>query len=275
MTATSHAATLRDGTRIGYTIHAPADAAARADLPRVVLIHSLALDRGIWEGVCERLAGRTLLLALDCRGHGASDKPPGPYTAEGFADDLAQVLDHAGWPRALIAGCSMGGTVALAFACAFPGRTAALVPIDTTAWYGPDGPANWRARAAKAEAEGMAALEGFQAERWFNPAFGAANPDVLARWLGVFRRNDVRAYAAACAMLGAADLRARLPAIAAPTFVAVGEEDHATPPAMAEAIVAAVPGASLTVLQGARHITPVERPGQIAALLARAIAAAQ
>ena len=79
--------------------------------------------------------------------------------------------------------------------------------------------------------------------------------------------NDVAGYAQTCRMLGACDLRSGLPSIKVPTAIVVGDEDYATPPAMAEAMHAAIAGSTLTVLPGARHLTPLERPDQVAAEL--------
>jgi 3-oxoadipate enol-lactonase len=45
--------------------------------------------------------------------------------------------------------------------------------------------------------------------------------------------------------------------------IVVGEEDYATPPAMAEAMKAAIPQATLRLLEKARHLTPLERPDAI------------
>ena len=250
-----------DGTRLTWRLW-PGEG------PRLACLHSLALDGGMWEGVAAALAGRASLLAPDARGHGTSGHAPGPYTPAVMADDLVAVLDALGWPAATVAGCSMGGCVAQAFAALHPARTEGLALLDTTAWYGPAAPAQWGARAATARREGLGALRGFQAERWFSAGFAAAHPEVLERWLGVFVANDVACYAESCAMLGNADLRPLLPRIAAPTRVLVGEHDHATPPAMAQALAAAIPGATLTLLPGARHITPIERPGEVAAWLA-------
>jgi len=73
------------------------------------------------------------------------------------------------------------------------------------------------------------------------------------------------AYAQTCRMLGACDLRAGLASITAPTAIVVARKDYATPPAMAEAMHKAIAGSSLMVLPGARHLTPLERPGEIAA----------
>lgn len=263
LSRTERRATARDGTGIAYAV----TPAARAGAPRVALVHSLALDQSFWNGVVAAIGGEMEVLALDCRGHGASDRAPGPYTVEQMADDLADVLDHAGWADAMIAGCSMGGCVALAFAARHPVRTTALVAMDTTAWYGPDAPEAWARRADRAREGGMAALLPFQHERWLSPAFRADHPEVEAAADAVFLRNDIACYAATCQMLGAADLREAIGAITAPTTVLVGSDDTATPPAMAEEIVRRIPGAHLRLLEGARHLTPLECPNLVAHVL--------
>src|SRR5262245_36436216 len=85
------------------------------DRNRLVLVHSLAMDRTFWKKLINLLPGWSIV-AYDCRGHGASDKPTGPYAIETFGDDLAAVLNHLKWDTAVVAGASMGGCTALAFA---------------------------------------------------------------------------------------------------------------------------------------------------------------
>jgi len=261
--STTRHAVADDGVRIAYAV-APATAHGS---PRVLLVHSLALDRSFWDGVAASVAGRLELLAVDCRGHGGSDRAPGPYTLERMADDVAAVLDDAGWGNAVVCGCSMGGCVAMAFAARHPGRTAALVVMDTTAWYGPDAAKAWDERAERARRGGMAALLPFQRERWLGETFRQAHPEVQAEAEAVFLRNDVECYAATCAMLGGADLRGVVETIRAPAAVLVGSEDGAAPPAMAEDVARRLGGIPVRVLQGARHFTPLERPDEITAVL--------
>jgi 3-oxoadipate enol-lactonase len=257
-------ASARDGTRIAYTLYKQ----PTAGLP-VVLTHSLAMDRSFWRPVAERLAGSASVLIHDCRGHGGSDKPKDPVTVERHADDLADLMDQLGWPTALVAGASMGGCIALAFAIRHPARVSALGLVDTTAWYGPDAPKNWEQRANAALASGLASLTDFQVTRWFGDKFRADHPVVVNECVDTFLRNDVAVYAQTCRMLGACDLRAGLASIKVPTAIVVGEEDYATPPAMAEAMHKAIAGSTLTVLPGARHLTPLERPDDIALALGK------
>jgi 3-oxoadipate enol-lactonase len=136
--------------------------------------------------VTPRLKDHADVLVYDCRGHGQSDKPDGPYTVERFADDLADLLDHVGWRSAMVCGASMGGTVAIAFAAAYPDRVQGLALFDTTCWYGPEAPAQWAERAQKAVDEGMKSLVGFQKTRWFSDGFREEHPDIVDRAIAVF-----------------------------------------------------------------------------------------
>ncbi len=255
--------TTSDGTSIAFARRP----SPRPGAPRLVLIHSLALDRSVWDDVVGHLEGEAEILTFDCRGHGRSDRRAGAYTAELFARDLAELLDHIEWPDAAVAGCSMGGCVALAFAGLFPGRVTALGLIDTTAWYGADAPAKFRERAAAARAKGMAGMADFQVTRWFSDGFPAAHPEIVDRAMSIFVANDFDCYAATCALLGDADLRPYLPSLRVPVAIVVGEEDYATPVAMAEHLHAQLPQSTLTVLAKARHLTPLEHPDRIAAEL--------
>ena len=256
-------ATLADGTTLGYTMHA----APVAGAPRLVLIHSLALDRSVWDATVAQLSTEAEILAYDCRGHGRSDRRAGPFTAELFAQDLAELLDHIGWNSAILAGCSMGGCVALAFAGLHPDRVDALGLIDTTAWYGDGAATKFQERADAARAKGMAALFDFQSTRWFSDNFRADHPEALQQALAVFVANDLDCYAATCMLLGTVDVRAHLPAFRMPVAIVVGEQDYATPVAMARQLHEAIPQSTLTVLQDGRHLTPIEHPDAIASAL--------
>jgi 3-oxoadipate enol-lactonase len=252
-----------DGCTLSYTLHGSGIPGA----PRIVLIHSLALDRSIWDGVVGQLAGHADILTYDCRGHGQSDRPHMSYTPELFAGDLTELMDSIGWQSAIVAGCSMGGCVAQAFAAKHPDRALGLGLIDTTAWYGPKAPEQWRERAQAARAKGLASLVDFQATRWFSDAFRAQHADALQALTRVFVANDVECYAATCEMLGTADLRPDLDKLRMPAAVMVGEEDYATPVEMAQQLQQAIAGATLTVIRNARHLSPVEKPAEVAALL--------
>jgi 3-oxoadipate enol-lactonase len=255
--------TTSDGATIAFTLRE----APTPDAARLVLIHSLALDRSIWDEVADRLDTEAEILTYDCRGHGRSERRAGVFTAESFARDLAELLDHLGWQDATLAGCSMGGCVALAFAGLYPARSSRLGLIDTTAWYGADGSAAFRDRAAAARASGMAGLVDFQVKRWFSDEFREREPELVNRAAEIFVANDFECYAASCALLGDVDLRPNLASCCMPVAIVVGEDDSATPVAMARHLHEGIPQSTLTILPRARHLTPIERPGEIASEL--------
>jgi 3-oxoadipate enol-lactonase len=259
--------TLRDGARLVYDMHGRDDGR-----PRLVLIHSLGMDRFFWDQTLPLLASTAVILTYDCRGHGASDKPKGPYRIEKFADDLAELMDHVGWQSAIVAGASMGGCATLAFGQQYPSRALGLGLIDTTAWY--NAADKWEERASKATSAGLASMIDFQVTRWFTDGFRAANPAIVKENVDRLLANDPAAFAETCRMLGACNLEAGLPRMAIPTAVMVGDEDYATPVAMSETLHGGIKNSTLTVFKSARHLTPLEVPERVVAELARLIALA-
>ena len=262
MKKTEYFARTSDGTRIRYVIWSAGTATKK-----LVLVHSLAMTADFWDATARAIGVDLDVLAIDCRGHGSSDKPPGPYSVELFAGDLAAVLDDAGWDTAIVGGASMGGCVALTFSNIYAERTVGLGLIDTTAWYGKTSIADWEERGQKAINEGMHAMTGFQKTRWFSDNFRAANENIVEHTVEVFVANDPDAYLETCRMLGRCNQSNALKNISVPCEIVVGEEDYATPIAMAETMHQAIAGSSLTVIPKARHLTPLEVPETIARIL--------
>ena len=261
-------ATTRDGIKLKYRL------IKGGGQGHCALVHSLAMNGDFWNRVAGYLTVAADILVYDCRGHGSSDKPKGSQPIERHADDLADLLDVVGWKQTVVAGASMGGCIALAFAARYPQRLSGLGLIDTTAWYGPKASEQWEERGQKGLREGMASLVEFQRSRWVSDGFRQQHPDVVDEAIAVFVANDPDAYLETCRMLGAADMR-NLPHLPFPTRIVVGKEDYATPIAMAEATRDLIPGSTLTILEGVRHLTPLECPEKIAAELKALLVAPQ
>lgn len=232
--------------------------------PPIVLLHSLALDRTVWDRSVDRLRELGDVFVCDLPGHGRSERIS-EITIEDMADAVAHALRESLGGPALVWGMSLGGMVAQALAVRHPGRVLGLGLADTTAWYGPDAATAWQDRAAKAQRDGFAALAGFQLARWFGPDFLAAEPAVATELLEVFQRNDIGSYVATCRAMGAMDLRASVAAITVPTRIIVGADDYATPVRHSEDLRSRIPGSSLRVLSGRSHLSAVEAPGELVA----------
>lgn len=239
--------------------------------PVTVLLHSLALDRRVWEPAVPMLTQYGPVLLLDLRGHGQSPASTG-FTIEDMADDVEKTLAQLGLESVAVVGMSMGGCVAQAVAIRHPHRVRALGLVDTTAWYGPTAREDWASRAALAESNGLLSMADFQLSRWFSDEFRYSNPRVCAELLEVFAENDVPSYVSSCNALGAFDARDALAEIAVPTAIVVGELDGATPPSMAEDMHQRIEGSTLRVIPGGKHLTAHESAADVVATLAPILA---
>ena len=239
---------------------------ASGDGPWVVLIHGVGSTRQSWDGVVERLSGYQTL-RYDLRGHGESGKPAGPYSLDDFVADLAALLDHLSIDRGHVVGFSLGGLIAQGFALAHPGRVTRLGLISTVAGRTEEERERVRVRLEMVQGGIPGAHFRKSMDRWFTPAFQAANPDLIDRLETVNQGNDPKAYAAAYRVLAESDLADRLPEITAETLVMTGGDDFGSNPRMARLMHERIPNAELKILAGLRHSILNEAPHIVAAAL--------
>jgi len=110
-----------------------AGTAANAGMTPFVLVHGLASNARLWDGVARRLAGAGhSSAAVDLRGHGRSDKPDTGYDFATISDDLRDLIGRLGpeFDRPILAGQSWGAGVVLDFAVRYPGLTRGIVLVD-------------------------------------------------------------------------------------------------------------------------------------------------
>jgi 3-oxoadipate enol-lactonase len=241
-----------DGCRIAY------DVTGLTDGPGLVLTHSIGSDRSMWSPQVEALAGDFRIVAVDSRGHGQSDSPPGPYRLKMLAGDVLAAAKAAGMGRFHLAGLSMGGQIALWIAAHHPELLLSVTAACTAARISDED--FWNARIEAVRNGGMAAIRETVLARFFSPGFAAAHPDWYARSEEVLLSSDPEGYAGCCAALAASDLDEVLGSIGVPTLLIGGELDVATPPAELERLHAGIPGSRLRVLEGAAHIANLDRP---------------
>ena len=97
----------------------------------LILLHGYPLDHHLWNEVVPILKDTFDLIIPDLRGFGESTTVDTPYTMNDFASDLAGLLDQLGIQKAAIAGHSMGGYVALAYARLYPERVSAFALVSS------------------------------------------------------------------------------------------------------------------------------------------------
>ena len=237
----------------------------------VVLLHGFPFNRSLWREQAESLGASCRVVAPDLRGHGETSVVAGPATMEEMAEDLAALLDELGVGRAVVGGLSMGGYVALAFLRAYPERVGALVLADTRAQADTDDARRAREETARrALSDGMGPIAGMMLPKLLAPATREGRPDLVARVRGMIL--GTKPEGAAAALRGMAQRRDQtdlLETIRVPTLIIVGSEDVLTPPADSEAMHAKIEGSRLVKIEGAGHVSNLERPGEFGRALAQ------
>lgn len=150
---------------------------AKGSRAPVLLVHGLASNAHLWDGVAQRLAGLGhQVVAVDQRGHGRSSKPSGGYDFATLTRDLLRVIAHYGWTEhraPFAAGQSWGANVVIELAARHPGSVTGIALIDGGMWELADRFADWPTCEA---ALAPPVLEGTPSDR-FESLVRAGHPD--------------------------------------------------------------------------------------------------
>jgi pimeloyl-ACP methyl ester carboxylesterase len=236
----------------------------------VVLLHAFPLDGSMWRAVADRLAAASVpSIVVDLPGLGASPVPPGPPDLDRSADAVAGLLDRLAVPRAVLAGVSMGGYVALAVVRRHPQLLAGLALVDTKAEADAEPARQNRERvAATVEADGDTGSLAPMIDGLLGTTSRADRPDVVARVAEGIRTARVEGVAwSQRAMAARPDSTPLLAGIGLPSAVLVGAEDTLSPPPLAQEMAAQLPDAVLSVLPRVGHLSPLEDPDAVTAAL--------
>lgn len=227
-----------------------------------LLLPGLMCDRAVWADTIAAL-------------------PAGPDAVVpdyGEADTLSLMAERAlavAPPRFAVAGHSMGGRVALEIFRRAPERVAGLALLDTNYTPRAAGEAGAREERERLELLAIARRSGTRAmaENWVK---GMVHPGRLAdagligAILDMFARKSADVFAAQIrALLARPDAAALLAAVRCPALVLCGREDSWAPPARHEEMAAMIAGSELAIVERCGHMAPMERPGEVAAALAR------
>lgn len=196
---------------------------------------------------------------------GFGSRPPGdlPADLDTWADEVAGL--YGGEPLDLV-GISMGSMVAQHLAVRHPDRVNSLLLACTG---GSADPATALARAAAAEADGMAATLDATLPRWFTAGALASGPEHPG--VGYARATllalDPASWAAGWRAIARHDVLAALGAVTAPTTCIAARSDRSAPPDRVRELAAAIPGARLEILDGP-HMIHLENPAAFSVALA-------
>jgi pimeloyl-ACP methyl ester carboxylesterase len=230
--------------------------------PPVVLLHGYPFNRSMWREQLEFLSASHRVIAPDLRGFGESEAAGETAAMNDMAEDVAALLEQLGIQRTIVGGLSMGGYVTLAFYRRFPLRVRALLLADTRAQADTDEARRNRAEQAQTILrDGMEAIADNLLSKLLAPATFAERPDMVARVRRMITTTNPQGAAAALRGLAARiDQTDFLPRILAPTLIVVGSLDQLTPPQDAELMHREIRGSHLEIIDGASHISNLERP---------------
>lgn len=236
----------------------------------IVLIHGFPLTREIWNSQAAELAQAHRAIRPDLRGMGRSSVTDGPYLMETLAGDIAAVLDNLSIDRAAIAGHSLGGFVALAFARMYTERVTRLALVcSRLAADSPEiaGFRNELADRLEREDSIEPAVEAY-VPRLLSAESLRSNPELVERVRAIVRTLAPRG---AAAMLRGMAQRGDSYDIAAelrmPVLIAAGAADGVVSLEEAREMVRAFPAAQLHVMERSGHLPMLEEPAALTAAL--------
>ncbi|HEV2028239.1 MAG TPA: alpha/beta fold hydrolase [Candidatus Dormibacteraeota bacterium] len=231
----------------------------------LLLIHAGIADSRMWEPQAKAFANQFDMVRPDLRGFGDSEFPPVPFSN---VADLIALLDHLKIVRALVVGCSMGGTVAIDLALKHPSRVEKLVLVAAAVSGSNLGEADAALFAdieAADKAGDMDAVNRAEVRLWVDGPRrpeGSAPAAVRELVLEMNGRSLHTDWSSAESQRLEPPAVTRLSEISAPTLYIVGDQDLPHASANAELITSNVAGSRSVVIKDAAHLPSLEKPDE-------------
>ena len=233
----------------------------------LVLLHGYPLDHSIWEPVLSLLEKNYNLLLPDLRGFGESEAVRTNFSMADFAADVAGLMDQLNIKKAAVAGHSMGGYAALAFARAYPEHVLGLGLVASQALA--DSPETKTGRYQQAE---NILAHGVKEVAEAMPVKLTANLK-LQTWIKdlILRQRPQGLAGALRAMAERTDSTSSLSGFGFPLVIVHGITDAMIPVERARAVKAAAANAHLTEIPDAGHMPMMEDPQKTVEALLRLV----
>jgi len=226
----------------------------------LVLIHGYPLDGTTWNEVASLLESDFDLIIPDLRGMGQSDAVDKTYTVADLASDIAGLLNHLKVQKAFIAGHSMGGYVALAFARAYPNRVRGLGMISSQVLADPPERKEGRYKTAKdVQEKGISVVVDSMTSKL------SADARIQAFVREVMQQQKPAGVIGSLkAMAERPDSSDLFKSFKHPVVILHGDADALIPVERGREMKAALPSAHYTELKGAGHMPMIEDPQAVA-----------
>jgi pimeloyl-ACP methyl ester carboxylesterase len=246
--------------------------------PLIVLIHEMGGLLENWDEVVPALAGEYRVLRYDVRGAGLSERLHGEVGIETLTSDLLGLLDFLNIREGVtLAGCAVGGAIALSFAGRHPERMAGVVAMSPAIDMRPEDRPSRLEMLEKVAREGMRAIAEGALSAGYPKALQDANPERFRRFKARWLANDPESFIATYKMLLYMDITADIAKIRCPALGVCGSLDGFRTPEYVERIMGGIPGVEFVTIETGHH-QPAATPELIAGVLrdfmARRVAAA-
>jgi pimeloyl-ACP methyl ester carboxylesterase len=236
----------------------------------IVFVHEFAGDYRSYETQIRFFSRRYRCIAFNARGYPPSDVPEDwrQYSQERARDDIRDVLDALGLPKAHIVGISMGGFAVLHFGFAYAERATSLVVAGCGYGAQPDKRQQFQEEtartAAQIESVGMAEVSKTYGAGPTRVQYQNKDPRGYAEFLAQLAEHSTRG--AANTMRGVQgrrpslwELTEQMKQLEVPTLIATGDEDD---PCLEPGLLMkrAIPSAALAVFPNTGHALNIEEP---------------
>ena len=241
-----------------------------------MLIHAFPLTAELWTRQAAAMPDGWSVFAPELPGFGRSHAAP-VTSMDDLARAVLAAMTAVGIERAVIGGLSMGGYITFAMYRQAPQRFAGLVLADTRATPDTDQQKDGRRKAiATVRERGASAIADDMVPKLLGETTRREQPALMQEVRGMIEGNAPAAIAGALqAMMGRPDSTPILGGIAQPTLILCGDEDVLTPPADSQAMHAAIERSRLEIIEGAGHLSNIERPRAFSDALASFLASVE
>ncbi|MBN8555401.1 MAG: alpha/beta fold hydrolase [Deltaproteobacteria bacterium] len=232
----------------------------------IIFIHGFPFNHEMWLKQLDLLKTERRAVAYDVRCHGRTKLSPIGSSIDLFADDLADLMDHLKFKKAILCGLSMGGYIALRFFEKYATRVAGLVLCDTKSTADTNDGKIKRFDSIKKIRKSR--VSEFADSFSKNAVAKKTSPKILQFVKKMIESNSADSICASLLALAArTDTTLALKAIHVPTLVIVGEEDKLTPPSDSQKMISQIPDGILKIIPGVGHLSNLENPDEFNSIL--------